>query len=145
MDELERKIWIWDAINHEIYSIERLQSLLGWKDFPLIGRYIRHIVLTHLLETYESLYALHKSLHELIENKPSIPLSQNYVNEVFKEITINKNKVEKYLYKLMDLYPELIRCIQNKQAAHMLLNEQKLMVKNFEQTGAINEEETDEL
>ena len=145
MDNLLDPIWIYECIADNVIPTEKLQLLINWRNTIIIGRISRSFLNTYMLQTYEMLSTLIISLEELLENKPNLPLSQQYVAHVFNEIVDNKNKAEQQLFMLADTFPELIASVQNKQAAHMILNAQKDAIKVDHHHGVINDEEYEEL
>lgn len=145
MDELNKKIWIWEAITLTLMTPESIKKFLSWKDTPLVRSFVRNYVVSNLLESYEGLTAIIRSLNELLEEQSNIPLGQDYIKQVYKEVKENRLEAEKYLHRLTDLYPDLIRSIQNKQASHMILNVQKHDLDMLKKTGSINDEEYEEL
>jgi NhaP-type Na+/H+ or K+/H+ antiporter len=145
MDSLEEPVWIYECISENIIPTEKLQSLISWRNTILVGRIARSFLNTYMLQTYEMLSTLIISLEELLENKPNLPLSQSYVNMIFGEVAENKNKAEQHLFMLSDTFPELISSVQNKQAAHMILNSQKESLNEDFHNGILNDEEFGEL
>ena len=141
MDNLEDNIWIYECVSNTTASIETLQWLLSYRNTIFLGRISMSFINTYLLQTYETLSTLIVSLEQIIDNKPLIPLSQNYVNQIFSEVVDNKNKAEQQLFLICDTFPEMISYIQSKQAAHMLLNAQKEHLNHESHLGTINDDE----
>lgn len=145
MDNLEDRIWIYECVSDNIISIDKLQSLLSYRNTILIGWFARSFINSHLLQTYEMLSTLIVCLEAIIDDKPHIPLAQNYVNQIFAELADNKVKAEQQLFTLSDAFPDLIGFIQSKQAAHMVLNHQKEKMTREYHEGTINDDEYNEI
>ena len=145
MDNLEDKIWIYECVSDNIVSIDKLQSLLSYRNTILIGWFARSFINSHLLQTYEMLSTLIVCLSEIIEDKPHIPLAQTHVNQIFAELAENKVKAEQQLFTLSDAFPDLIGLIQSKQAAHMVLNHQKEKMTHEYHEGTVNDDEYNEI
>jgi len=68
-----------------------------------------------------------------------------YVEQVFQEIKKTQVDAQKYISNFADRHPGLFKSIQTKQAAQMILNEQKHVVDNLFHEGSINAEEHTEI
>ena len=64
IDELNKKIWIWEAVSDGFMTPDQLNNMIDWKDTVLIGKWARNHVVSHLLETYEKLNVLILSFNE---------------------------------------------------------------------------------
>jgi NhaP-type Na+/H+ or K+/H+ antiporter len=141
MDNMEDKIWIYGCVSENIMSVEKLRRVIGYKDTFLLGGLAQSFLSTYLLNTYELLSTLIVSLEDIINDKPNIPVAQELVNQVFKEIYAEKEKAEEQLYMLNDWFPNVITSIQNKQAAHMVLSALKKKLEEDHHQGIIDDEE----
>jgi NhaP-type Na+/H+ or K+/H+ antiporter len=145
MDSLENRMWIYECVSDNIIATDKLQRWLSWRNTMLVGRIARSFLNSYLMQTYEMLSTLIVSLEEILHNKPIIPLAQQFVNVVFNEVAINKEKAEQQLFLLCDIFPELIGSIQNRQAAHMILRAQKDDLEEDFHNGAVTDDEYYEL
>lgn len=97
MDDLHEPIRIWDVVLTQFWSVEDLQRYISWANKPVVGNYMKNLINSNLLDTYETLNALISSLNELRENKPNIPTSKEYYQRVFNECDKNRREAEKYM------------------------------------------------
>jgi Sodium/hydrogen exchanger family/Cyclic nucleotide-binding domain len=141
MDSLDEKVWIYECVSENIIATDRLQHWLSYRNTLFIGMVYRSFLNNYLSQTYEMLSTLIVSLEDLLEKKPNIPLSQEYVNVIFAEVAANKEKAEQQLFLLCDIFPDLIGSLQNKQAAQMIMRAQKEELKDDYQNGLITEDE----
>ena len=90
MDDLNAPVNIWEVILSQLWNVDDLQKYIGFANSPIIGNYIKNLINSNLLTTYETLNALISSLNELRENKPNLPISKEYYQKVFNECDENR-------------------------------------------------------
>lgn len=76
------------------------------------------------MHQYEMLSILVQSMRHIEKSKKSLPISMSYVKKVFGEVQLNLRDCEMQLFHFMELFPELAKAVQEKNASKMLLNSQ---------------------
>lgn len=140
-EESNENIWLWECSSQYISSSGIVTTLLKWRNVPLLGDYINSYATAELRRSYELLATLIMSVNEVISNHSSLPLPEKSLIKVIDELKRDRTLAEKRLFHLIDTFPNLIRSIQNKQAASIVLLEQLKLIQTNLNQGLINQVE----
>lgn len=139
-DEPKRPIWVWENLSENFLSFEKINSLYKLRHKFIIGYFIDKILLMDLHYLYDCLLLSTLVMREVSINKRySVPMSISFINTVFGELEANLKQSEYYLFHFIEFYPELAKDLQNRKAAKMILNSEKLQLKDLLLNGMIDE------
>jgi CRP-like cAMP-binding protein len=145
MESLTTPVCLWDTVSQDLLSLDAILWLLKLRKIPIIGRFTSGYFSRFFFSSYEVLSVMVSSLTEILENRPEIPLNYASVDIGFKELEASRKSFEVRLFYLCDLFPDFIALIQEKQAAHVILNSQKHALRENFKYGFIAEEEYENL
>lgn len=141
LEETDKPIWIWEYLSSSFLSSAQIRKLIHYKDTLFIGWFSRKIIISHLMYDYEILFNIIQALKNINETKRNIPINIDFINIVFGEIEINLRNCEDYLFNFIELFPDLAKAIQLKQASKILINSQRKLIDEYYNKGTINETE----
>lgn len=139
-DEPKRPIWVWENLSENFLSFEKINSLYKLRHKFIIGYFIDKILLMDLHYLYDCLLLSTLVMREVSINKRySVPMSSSLIDIVFGELEANLKQSEYYLFHFIEFYPELAKDLQNRKAAKMILNTEKVQLQDLLLNGMIDE------
>ena len=145
MEDTDSQIWIVDCLMQGSISLESLAFWLKYKDTFIIGIFAKKIFIDGMLELYDLIYCLINALKNVQSHKSKLFLSHLLVKKIFGEVEKELKKLENQMFNLCDMFPGIVKSLQSKQAAKVILNDQKNFLEECFEEGVLSENEFNRL
>lgn len=142
LDNSAERLSSWEFLHTYFTYPFYINTLFILKSFPIIGQFISNMLFNHISNIYDivSTYIL---AHEQAEGFcASFPMQQKLRQVIINESINNRNSGEDYIQNYLNIsFPEISRQIQTKKAAYQILEHQKKIINENQQSGQLDDKE----
>jgi NhaP-type Na+/H+ or K+/H+ antiporter len=134
----------WDYISNHFLNQTYIKILFRAKSLPYIGQHAKNALFNHMSFVYDvvSSYIMAHEEVEKLFTEETMNLQEEILKTVIKESEENRNYAEAFLNGYLNVsFPEITEAIQNKKAAHSVLNWQNKIIEETFAQGQIDEKE----
>ena len=145
MEDTASPIWIVDCLIKGSVSLQSLAFWLKHKDTFFLGVFARKFFVDGMLELYDLIYCLINALKNVQSHKSKLLLGHLLLRKVFSELEKELEKLENHMFNICDMFPGIVKSLQSKQAAKVILNDQKNFLEDCFEEGVLSETEFNRL
>lgn len=145
LDHTSQILNIWELLFVSFTSFGSIKFFFRAKEMSFVGKFAQYYITKHLGFIYDVTTSFIACANEVLTLQQHFPMNKSAVKIVMEEILNEINKAELYLGSLNDTFPEIIRAIQTKRAAHSILMHQKMYLEETQQNGLVDEKEYNQL
>jgi hypothetical protein len=141
LDQTHLPVDIWTNIYLYFTSISSIRAWFKFTSWPLLGRLAMSYIAEHMTFIYDTVSMLIMGIDEVLENQRRVPLQQTYTKVIINELQANRDNAENYLLTLSENFGDLIKAIQSRRAASIVLAHQKAKLERQLAEGEIEAKE----